>query len=436
MTAKLRLIFDIANFSGQPTITGVPRYVLEVLKRFIETGKFEIVTICSLPEEEFALRNFRRFFYNELPFQSKEVANYVLPDKPFSEEKSWLKKVEDTLNHYFTDSWVLKWVADFCRAVKWKLSPPPFLSERKPSPFYKQLVRESDIYFSPFHPLIPELVENPNICKVLIVHDLIPVIFADVYKGHRFFQKNPWESITPDVIVFTDSESTKRDLLKYYPHVSSDQVTSALLGVDDRFVPCSNRSLINRVLEKYSIPTEIPYILSVATLDIRKNFDHVMNCFSRWLLPNRKTTDCYLVLTGSGGWQDKKFKKAYDHLPEPVKEKIIFTGYVDDADLPLLYSGAACFCYMSLYEGFGLPPLEAMKSGTPVITSNTSSLPEVVGDAGIMLDPHDENGLTDAFDRLLNEEPLRNKMIQKGLLRAKKFSWDQCIETMLSKIPN
>ncbi|MDR1479627.1 MAG: glycosyltransferase family 4 protein, partial [Planctomycetaceae bacterium] len=178
-----------------------------------------------------------------------------------------------------------------------------------------------------------------------------------------------------------------------------------------------------------------PYIFSVATLDIRKNFDHVMNCFAKYSSSQHGIeTNCHLVLTGVSGWQDRKFKKFFSGLPKKVKEKIIFTGYVDDEDLPLLYSGAACFCYMSIYEGFGLPPLEAMQCGTPVITSNTSSLPEVVGDAGIMLDPYDIDGLTDAFDRVLNNETLRNSMIANGLEQAQKFNWDNCVNSIIEQI--
>ncbi|MDR2641170.1 MAG: glycosyltransferase family 4 protein, partial [Planctomycetaceae bacterium] len=146
--------------------------------------------------------------------------------------------------------------------------------------------------------------------------------------------------------------------------------------------------------------------------------------------------DCHLVLTGVSGWQDRKFKKVFARLPEKVKKKIIFTGYVEDDDLPFLYSGASCFCYMSIYEGFGLPPLEAMQCGTPVITSNTSSLPEVVGDAGIMLDPHDVEGLVDAFTHIISNEKLRQEMIAKGLEQAKKFSWDRCVDLIVEKIIN
>ncbi|MDR2642452.1 MAG: glycosyltransferase family 4 protein, partial [Planctomycetaceae bacterium] len=401
---KQKLIFDIANLSqsGQSIVVGVPRFIIEILKRLIESEKFDIVTICSLPEEEFALRNLKRFLPIDIPFQSKNVEHYILPDKPTSTKKSFLSKIEETLKNCFPESNFLKWIISTCRAVKWRLFPPPFRVEHKLSPFYERLVENSDIYFSPSYSFIPELVFNPTIRKVLCVHDMIPIILADMYKNRVFFQTDPWESITPDTIVLADSESTKRDLLKYYPNVLQEQVTTILLAADNRFSPCFDRNKIESTLNKYSIPTNIHYILSVATFDIRKNFDHVMNCFAKYSLsPNGIETNCHLVLTGTSGWQDKKFKKVFTNLPKNVKEKIIFTGYVDDDDLPLLYSGATCFCYMSIYEGFGLPPLEAMQCGTPVITSNTSSLPEVVGDAGIMLDPHDVEGLADAFMQVI-----------------------------------
>jgi glycosyltransferase involved in cell wall biosynthesis len=432
---KKRLIFDIACFTGQSSMTGSLRYTIEVLKRLVESGRFDIVTICSLPEEEFALRNLRRYFHYQLPFQSKDAEHFILPEKSIHVEKSWLRKTEDKLNKLFPDSRVLQFVADIIRAVKWKLSPPPFLIERKASPFYEKLITESDIYFSPFHPLIPELNCNQSIRKIIVIHDLIPVIFTDIYKGHNFFQKNPYDSITADTVVFTVSESTKRDLLRYFPAISAEQVTTILLAADQRFSPCLDRNKIETVLNKYSIPVNVSYILSVATFDIRKNFDHVMNSFARYLmLQDGIESNCYLVLTGVSGWQDRKFKKAFAYLPKSVKEKIIFTGYVDDDDLPLLYSAAVCFCYMSLYEGFGLPPLEAMQCGTPVITSNTSSLPEVVGDAGIMLDPHDVEGLANTFNNIIRNENLRNNMIKKSLEQAKKFNWDNCVNLIIEKM--
>ncbi|MDR0705208.1 MAG: glycosyltransferase, partial [Planctomycetaceae bacterium] len=236
-------------------------------------------------------------------------------------------------------------MTQICRKIKWTLSPPPFLTERNISPFYEKLVLESDIFFSPFNALISELIRKPSIKKILVVHDLIPIVLANIYKERVFFQTKPYESITPDTIVFTDSESTKHDLLKYYPNILPEQVTTILLAADQRFSFCSDRNKIEIILNKYSIPINVPYIFSVAALDIRKNFDHLMNCFAQYSLSqNGMKTNCLLVLTGVSGWQDRKFKKVFARLPEKVKKKIIFTGYVDDEDLPFLYSGASCFC--------------------------------------------------------------------------------------------
>ena len=140
--------------------------------------------------------------------------------------------------------------------------------------------------------------------------------------------------------------------------------------------------------------------------------------------------DLYLVLCGSG-WDAflPKLKKSMDYLGEFGKY-IIKTGYADDEDVPVLYSGALWFVYTSQYEGFGLPPLEAMSCGCPVITSNNSSLPEVVGDAGIMIDYDSEEQHIEAFEKMYYDKSFRNSCIEKGLERAGKFSWDKCCGTI------
>lgn len=123
--------------------------------------------------------------------------------------------------------------------------------------------------------------------------------------------------------------------------------------------------------------------------------------------------------------------KFVEHISHNLQNDVIFTGYVLDGDLPALYNAADLFVYPSLYEDFGLPPLEAIACGTPVITSNTSSLPEVVGDAGIMVDPHDVDRLADAMYKVLTNDGLREDMIKKGLERAKMFGWEKCARETL-----
>lgn len=438
--SKRRIIFDIANFSGVSTMTGIPRYIVEILSRLVRRDDLDITTICSLPEEDHAYRNFKKYFPHEIRFQSQNAEHYTPPtDRCFS-EKSRLKRLEEKLQSLFPDNPFVSAVARWARYVKWTVAKPPFLSERPRSPFFERLVRESDLYFSPFHPLIPELDVKPGIRTILVVHDMVPVVLADLYQGHGFFQKEPWKTVTRTTSILTVSESTRRDLLAHCPDILPDQVTTVLLGADDRFAPCANQAQLRSNLGKYDIEPDLPYILSVATLEIRKNFDHIMRSFARFIAQyGNDFPDLRLVLTGVRGWQDRRFYKAYGGLSKAVKDRVVFTGYVDDDDLPSLYAGATCFCYMSIYEGFGLPPLEAMKSGTPVIVSNNSSLPEVVGNAGILLDATDEMGLVDAFEKILSNEELRQDLIRRGLERSEQFSWERCanriIETINESVP-
>ncbi|MDR0703900.1 MAG: glycosyltransferase family 4 protein, partial [Planctomycetaceae bacterium] len=219
------------------------------------------------------------------------------------------------------------------------------------------------------------------------------------------------------------------------------QITVIPLAANDCFTVCYDKSKIENVLKKYHVINDSKYIFSVASIDTRKNVDLVLRAFDLLLNPKdsfgwQVPENLYLVLAGLDNGKDLNALHVFKNMPESTRQRIIFTGYVDDIDLPFLYNGARCFCFMSLYEGFGLPVLEAMQCGVPVITSNTSSLPEVVGNAGIMLDPHDVEGLANAFMRVVSDENLRNEMTAKGLEQAKKFSWERCTDLIVEKIIN
>ena len=166
------------------------------------------------------------------------------------------------------------------------------------------------------------------------------------------------------------------------------------------------------------------YVLSLCTLEPRKNIEQVLRCFVR-LVRENPLPELSLVLAGTKGWD---FERIFDEIKgaAEIRGRIIVTGYVDDDDLPALYGGATMFVYPSFYEGFGLPPLEAMQCGVPVISSNTSSLPEVVGDAGLMVDPADEAGLCQAMYRLCHEQSLREQLSARAVARARLFSWERC----------
>ncbi|MDR2643037.1 MAG: glycosyltransferase family 4 protein [Planctomycetaceae bacterium] len=438
---KLRLIFDISPIGFTTEVTGISRFTIEVLRRLINRNIFDITLISPYCCEEDALRNYYNIIgQKNIPFQSKEIEHYILPSKKRS--NSLFGYMEEVVHNVIPESNWLDSMIENARKIKRKIIPPnqatidPTL-KRQRFPLLEYLIRNSDAYFSPYYAMINEIDVNPTIKKLQVIHDLTPILFPHLFSKNWSIEWVAWHNITPDMYVLTDSQCTKNDLLRHYPHISENNVTTISLGADEFFCPCTDRIKIESVLKKYGLSKNTNYILSVATLEIRKNFDHVIRSFAMFIeqygdqFPNLN-----LVLTGKKGWLDKRIYTVYNRLTQKIKKRIIFTGYVDDTDLPFLYNGAVCFCYMSIYEGFGLPPLEAMQCGTPVITSNTSSLPEVVGDAGIMLDPYNVEGLADAFMQVISNENLRQEMIAKGLEQAKKFNWDDCVDLIVKKIIN
>ena len=194
------------------------------------------------------------------------------------------------------------------------------------------------------------------------------------------------------------------------------------LGVESRFRPINN-------VEDFRLKNNLPskMILNVGTLEPRKNVVSLIKAFEK--LKQKGYKDYKLVIAGEKGWLYKQIFKEVEH--RDLKKEILFLGVVKDEDLPMLYNCADMFVYPSLYEGFGLPPLEAMACGIPVITSNTSSLPEVIGDAGIMVDPGDVNSLCEAMYNVLTDKELRCQMSKKGLKRAKLFSWEKAANEIL-----
>ncbi|MCX5984689.1 MAG: FkbM family methyltransferase [Nostocales cyanobacterium LacPavin_0920_SED1_MAG_38_18] len=260
--------------------------------------------------------------------------------------------------------------------------------------------------------------------RIVTLHDLIPLIVPGYANATRI--EKTIKEIDKHDFVSCISQFTKQDLVNYKQEFDNSQVLVTYLAADkERFYPCNQQELLTKTKQKYQIPNQ-PYILTLSNLEPRKNIAHVIRCFVK-LIKNTNIDDLNLVLIGTKVRGYKEILTEIDNA-EGLKHRIIVTGYVPDEDLAPLYSGALAFAYLSIYEGFGLPPLEALQCGTPVITSNTSSLPEVVGDAGIMLDPHDETGLCNAIFKLYSEPEYRENLAQKSLKQAQKFSWERYIQ--------
>ena len=268
------------------------------------------------------------------------------------------------------------------------------------------------LYFSPFEG-IPKEAQNSNIKSYQFIHDVIPLLegkkLPPYHWGYSVFK-----NINNKISYFTNSEYTKQDFLKQFPTINNNNVTVSYLGHNKKEPSTTD------IYQKYSIPRNKKYILSLCAIGKRKNLDFAIKNFETFINEN-KINDLVFVLAGSC-WANykKEISKSFS------SSNIIFTGYIDDEDIPSLYSSAIGFIYPSLYEGFGLPIIEAMTYNTPVITSNRTSLPEVAGDAAILINPSSEEDLKNAIEKLYFNRDLRTHLIEQGKQRVQFFSWDNC----------
>lgn len=261
-------------------------------------------------------------------------------------------------------------------------------------------------------------VFNKGMKVVVTIHDLIAIRFGkDIpfYSRQYFGRWMPFSYRYADEIIAV-SEYTKKDIVKLLK-ISERKITVIPLAVDTCFKPIHNKNIIASVKQKYHITGK--YLLHLGTINPRKNLEFLIEVFA-----DLKQSDLQLVITGKKGWY---YEGLFDLVKKlNLEDKVIFTGYIDDVDKPALYNGASMFLFPSIYEGFGLPPLEAMACGTPVIASNTSSIPEVVGDAGVLISPTDKAGWVRETKKLLSDDEKLRTLSAMSLERANKFSWDRC----------
>lgn len=223
--------------------------------------------------------------------------------------------------------------------------------------------------------------------------------------------------------ILADSTATKNDLIELY-HIPAEKITVLLSGVDSRFQR-QPQPVIDAARTKYTIGTA-PYIFSIGTVQPRKNYVRLIQALKKL------QTDGFphhLVIAGGKGWLDDPI---YASITESgLQDFVHFIGFADDSDLPALYSGADCFAFPSLYEGFGLPILEAMACGTPVLTADVSSLPEVAGDAALLIDPYNTDAITNGLKTLINDPEAREAYVHKGYERVTLFTWRKSAQQLL-----
>jgi len=284
--------------------------------------------------------------------------------------------------------------------------------------------RPPDVLFVPAHvlPLI-----HPR-RSVFTVHDLGYLTYPEAHKAgdRRYLGWSTRWNARRAKIVSADSAATKADLIRAYG-VDGRKIQVIHLGRDETLAPVRDDRALAAVRARYGIAG--PYLFYVGTLQPRKNLARVIEAFAR-VAAAPAFSGVQLVLAGKKGW-------LYDDLFAQVERmglpgRVIFPGYVEDADLAPLLSGALAFVFPSLYEGFGIPVLEAGACGVPVITSNTSSLPEIAGEAALLVDPHDVDAIAEAMTRLVTDGALRAELSRRGLVNVQRFSWEKCARETLA----
>lgn len=313
----------------------------------------------------------------------------------------------NTINPAFADGSNYKQIKISSSKLLWHLTLRAYL---KKNPV--------DFYFSPTSYVYPSIAPKGQKLSI-VVHDLIAFLHP---KTHHWFpilveRLTLGVAVKHSSFISTVSQNTWQDLNRIKPESKNKKMAYAPPFIDESMKKVETKNL--------DLPDK--YILAVGTLEPRKNLQTLFKAFA--ILKN---SDLHLCVVGGIGWKSSKIFKS---IPGDIKGRIHFLGYRSSPELPEIYSRAIMLVYPSLYEGFGIPPLEAMACGCPVITSKISSLPEVVGDAAILIDPNNSQQIADSIETLSSEE-IRSDLIKKGYERLRKFSWEKSAGVILENIRN
>ena len=283
--------------------------------------------------------------------------------------------------------------------------------------------RKLDVVFAQTFPAIKNRFKN-----ISIIYDVLfeehPEYFT--WKEKLYFSSLKWFTKGVDKIV-VNSSSVANDLIKYHYINSKSKIELVPLGVGNQFKPLGEHdpNMVERVRKKYQLPT--CFILFVGRLNARKNIEALLRS-----LPLMKNKDIKVLIVGKEDWKEGELKEVIKD-PE-IATRVSLTGAISDEELVVLYSMATVFCFPSFAEDFGLPPLEAMASGVPVVVSETTSLPEVCGDAALYIDPHHPQTIAEKIDRLLGDNELYAQQRSKGLQRARSFTWEKTASQLMETI--
>ncbi|WP_084584298.1 glycosyltransferase [Sphingomonas azotifigens] len=385
MTRKAKVLID--GFVLRFPRTGVVNYAFNVIKGLVDSGLCDVEIL--LQDLGFADQDLAAFA-KSLPYRLIEQTDFD------ARQRSLLGEV---------------W------SHPGLLLPLPGTTTRNSAPC--DVYHCTDVYYYP----CAKAHKN-----VIMVHDLTTTLYPDTHEALNIEKERQKLAALHDFDhILANSDATKRDIVRFCG-IDPGKIATLYLGTDAIY---DRPSFISRdeLVDSIGVPRDRRYLLSVSTIEPRKNIIGVLQAFEDLVSRTKAYDDIVLVLAGPSGWNNEKL--AAFLADYKLQDRVFFTGFVPQKLMPSLYHFAEAFIYLSFYEGFGLPLLEAMKCGTPVITSNISSMPEVVGDCGLLVDPTKPRDASEGLRQLLENQVLSDRFRQSGRARSTQFTWDRHIEALL-----
>lgn len=285
---------------------------------------------------------------------------------------------------------------------------------------------KADIFFAPSSYIIPALLPK-EIKTIVVVHDLVAFLFPDTHSKKAVFIEKIFIKMALKKAnhIFTVSNNTKKDIFEKFK-LDKNKITTAYCSASDNFKPIEKGKLGNFIKET-NLPAK--FFLAVGTIIPRKNYLNLIKAFAE---VNKRYPDYHLIIGGKNGWD---FEEIYEEIGKNyLNKKVHILGYLSTNSLINLYNLAKAFIFPSFYEGFGIPPLEAMKCGCPVIASFTSSIPEVVGQSALLINPESIEEIANAMIKIIKDDELCSNLRSHGFNQSKKFSWEESAKKILEVI--
>ena len=401
---KINLLFDATVLSAQRR-SGIYNVAYELLQKFQKDEEFNLKLYCSSDQLVLLKKNLKGelALFSSLPLLNE--TNY----NPFIAKEEYLdfKYQKACEKNKFIKKYIIKIkklinniLLSLCNLVKKNY----FLSELK----------NIDIFFSPCFKIPDIIKQQERIKNFVILYDAIPLILPEYKVDDKHWFSQLCQSLNTKDTYFAISEYTKNDFIKYFPILKNTNIQVIPLATSNNV----SKTYAQDFRKEYNLPTNQHYILTICNTEPRKNLNMMINSFIAFIKKHNIQDLVFLI----GGHNQKKLEKdilTYGDYAQYIKP----IGYVEDCYLAQLYSNAEWFVYTSQYEGFGMPPLEAMSCGCPVITGNNSSLPEVVKEAGLLIDSNSEQAHINAYEKYYFDENFRKGMSAKALNQANQFSW-------------